>query len=160
VAPDGAIESEQRVQLSRRVVDSSHEGARVLGAAYWPEVEACARRLVRARSHDDGVELRALGVVLLAFGTAEPRLSPHEVACTYPIRGGRLARRAAGAITLAQSTGDPPELRSTITGFLPTLAARPGAPRWTGALYSQVQQRIHLAVSRRYFRRLLAESAS
>jgi hypothetical protein len=53
-------------------------------------------------------------------------------------------RRPGGTLTLAQTTG--PEIRSTILGFFPRLG---------GALYSQVQRRFHLAVSRRYFRRLI-----
>jgi hypothetical protein len=51
-------------------------------------------------------------------------------------------------------------LRSTITGFYPRLAAREGKSDWTGGLYSLVQSRIHVAVSRRYFVRLIAEAGS
>jgi hypothetical protein len=51
-------------------------------------------------------------------------------------------------------------MRSTITGFFPRLAARQGEPDWTGALYSHVQSRIHVAVSRRYFKRLIAEAGA
>jgi hypothetical protein len=36
-----------------------------------------------------------------------------------------------------------------IADFFPALAARPGEPDSTGALYSQVQWRLHLAISRR-----------
>ena len=46
------------------------------------------------------------------------------------------------------------ELRSAIAGYFPTLAARPGAPAWTGEVYNQVQARLHARVSRSYFRRL------
>jgi hypothetical protein len=49
-------------------------------------------------------------------------------------------------------------VRSTIRGFLPSLAARQGERDWTGALYSQVQNRRHVAISRRYFARLVDEA--
>ena len=42
---------------------------------------------------------------------------------------------------------------ATIRGFYPRLAAREGRSDWTGALYSHVQSRIHVAISRRYFMR-------
>jgi hypothetical protein len=74
--------------------------------------------------------------------------------------GGLLARHAAGAITFAQTSLPRPSIRSTITGFFPRLAARQGEPDWTGALYSHVQSRIHVAVSRRYFARLISEAGS
>jgi hypothetical protein len=78
------------------------------------------------------------------------------VSATYPITGGLLARRAAGSITLSMHGGaDRFELRSAIAGYHPTLAARPGAPAWTGELYDQIQARVHARVSRRYFHRLI-----
>ena len=42
--------------------------------------------------------------------------------------------------------------------LLPSLAARQGERDWTGALYSQVQSRVHVAISRRYFARLIGEA--
>jgi hypothetical protein len=48
-----------------------------------------------------------------------------------------------------ERAGDWLHLRSTIAGFFPALAARPGEPDSTGALYSQVQRRVYLAISRR-----------
>ena len=83
------------------------------------------------------------------------------VSTTYPINGGLLARRAAGSITLSMHGGaGGVELRSAIAGYHPTLAARPGAPAWTGELYDQIQARIHARVSRRYFNRLIELGAS
>jgi hypothetical protein len=144
VTPDGAVESEQRARLPRPVVPDTGEGARRLGIEYWEAVRASTAGLVRPRTTTVGVELRALGVVLLAFGPAETEVGEDRVACTFPIRRGLLIRRAGGTITLAQTAG--PEIRSTITGFHPRLG---------GPLYSQVQRRFHMAVSRRYFRRLI-----
>jgi hypothetical protein len=51
------------------------------------------------------------------------------------------------------------ELRSVIAGYYPTLAARPGAPAWTGEVYNQVQARLHARVSHRYFRHLARTAA-
>ena len=160
VTCEGAIESQQRARLPRPVVEQSEHGARSLGDGYWREVEACTARLVRARRSATGVQLRAFGLLLLAFDPAELHIADGEVSCAFPIRGGILVRRRGGELTLARSSGSAPEVCSTITGFFPTLGARPGGPSWTGALYSQVQRRIHLAVSRRYFRRLIAEGGA
>ena len=45
----------------------------------------------------------------------------------------------------------------TVEEYLPRLAARAGAPRWTGVLYLKGQSPFHAAVSRRYFDLLAAE---
>jgi hypothetical protein len=155
---DGAIESTQRLVVPRPVVERTVEGAMMLGAAYWREVERLTRGLVRARSRNDGLELRVapFGPTLLRFGSPQLSVTSDAVSMTYPITGGLLARRAAGSITLSMHGGaDRVELRSAIAGYHPTLAARPGAPAWTGELYDQVQARVHARVSRRYFQRLI-----
>ena len=56
---------------------------------------------------------------------------------------------------LSQSGGSVPELRAALTGFVPRLGLRPGYPRWTATLYDQLQRRIHVAISRRFFRSLI-----
>jgi hypothetical protein len=157
----GAVESEQRVRLLRPVVDGSVDGAQRLGSAYWREVERFTFGLVRSRQGLHGVELRLLGrrPLLLAFGQPIMTLTEGSLRCCYPITGGLLAHQPGGEILFAQDqVDDHLWLRSTITGFFPALAARPGEPDWTGALYSQVQRRIHLAISRRYFSRLIGEA--
>ena len=63
----------------------------------------------------------------------------------YRIRGGLLARKAGGTLALAQVAG---ELTVAVEGFFPRLAV----------LHHTVQSHIHAAVSRRYFRALLAEA--
>ena len=47
-----------------------------------------------------------------------------------------------------------------VEGYLPRLAARAGAPAWTGMLYAKAQTPFHAAVSRRYFELLLRSRAS
>ena len=47
--------------------------------------------------------------------------------------------------------GDQQELSVTVEGYLPRLAARAGAPQWTGMLYAKGQSPFHAAVSLRYF---------
>jgi hypothetical protein len=59
-------------------------------------------------------------------------------------------------ISFSQEGDAPVALASAITGFFPRLAAPAGRPGWTGALYEQVQRRLHQAISKRYFRALLA----
>ena len=155
---DGAIESTQRMVAPRPVVERTGEGARMLGAAYWREVERLTRGLVRTRSRGRGMELRVapFGPTLLCFGPPRVSVTFDAVSTTYPITGGILARRAAGSITLSMRGGaDRVELRSAIAGYHPTLAARPGAPAWTGELYDQIQARVHARISRRYFHRLI-----
>ena len=159
---DGAVESEQHVTLHEPVVDFSPAGAERLGWTYWREVERITRGLVRARRRAGSLELRlgGTGPSLLRFGPPTVEATNELVSCSYPITGGFLARRPSGEITFAQTGGMYPMVRSTITGFFPRLAAREGEPDWTGALYSHVQSRIHVAVSRRYFARLISEAGS
>lgn len=160
LAADGAVESEQRIRLPRLVVETSAEGARRLGESYWTEVEGLTRGVVRPHAvGGSGVALRAFGSDLLRFSAPVTEVDADGVRCRYDIVGGVLARRPGGSISFVQTGGAEPELRSAIAGFHPRLAARPGRARWTGILYSVVQRRLHLAVSRRYFRRLLAECA-
>ena len=159
---DGAIESTQRLVAPRPVVEHTVEGGMILGAAYWREVERLTGGLVRTRSSSGSSELRLArrGPTLLRFGPPQPTATANAVSTSYPITGGLLARRAAGSITLSMIGGPGGvELRSAIVGYHPTLAARPGAPAWTGELYDQIQARIHARISRRYFHRLIDRAA-
>ena len=52
------------------------------------------------------------------------------------------------------------ELSVTVEEYLPRLAARAGAPPWTGMLYAKGQSPFHAAVSRRYFELLLRSRGS
>jgi hypothetical protein len=127
---------------------------------YWCEVERFMRGLVRARVSTDGsveLRLRPGGVLLLSFASPELSVANGIVQCTYPISGGLLTRSASGTISFSQEAGPPHTLASAISGFFPRLGAAPGRPSWTGALYEQVQRRLHLAVSKRYFKALVGE---
>ena len=138
---DGAVESVQRVHAAAPVVEQTEEGALRLGAAY---LRAVAWGPVRVRRHE--VRLLGLPPALLAFDGPEPAADAGRVSCTYRIRGGLLARKAGGTLVLAQAAG---ELTVAVEGFFPRLAV----------LHHTVQSRIHAAVSRRYFRMLVAEAA-
>jgi hypothetical protein len=145
-APDGAIESEQRVTLARPVVEFSTTGAERLGRSYWREVRRVTGSVVRARDRGGALELRLLGgPVLLRFDRPTLEASETRAFCSYPIAGGLLARRAAGELTFEQTADG---LSSTIRGFFPRVAN-----------YDRLQGRAHVAISRRYFRRLIAEAA-
>jgi hypothetical protein len=144
---DGAIESDERVRASREVVPATQAGARLLGERYWLTVQRASFGLVRLRATRDGSVLRLAGMSLLRFAPAELTADADGARCSFPIRGGLLARRAGGALVLSQSNGSS-ELRAALTGFVPRLGARP---------YERVQRRIHLAISRRFFRSLIRE---
>jgi hypothetical protein len=157
---EGGVESQQRVVLGGPVVEFSAAGAERLGDAYWREVERVTRGLVRAREQNGALELRLFGhgPALLKFGQPTLQATDRLARCSYPIEGGLLAQRPAGEIVFAQVDGPTLVVRSTIRGFFPSLAARQGERDWTGALYSQVQSRVHVAISRRYFARLVREA--
>lgn len=139
------------------VVAPSEEGASALGDCYWAEVQRFARGTVRVARSADGVELRVLrgGPCLLVLGPPELSASDGAVVCRHSILGGLLVRRPGGWLTLSQVGFGEVELRSTISGFFPVLGRGPG---WAGPFYSHVQSRIHVMISRRFFRRLIEES--
>jgi hypothetical protein len=147
-AVDGSTE---RVLLHRPVVARSDGGARRLGDRYWAAVAEASRGLVRPRRTRDGVELRVLGrgPVLLRMTGPETAVDAAGLSCRYRIVGGLLARLPAGTLTLAQISEPRYELRATVAEFVPRLS--------TG-LYEHFQRRIHIAVSRRFFRALLDEA--
>lgn len=150
---DGVVHSDERVHAIRRVVASSLEGALHLGERYFFEVGRATRGSLRRRDTASGVELRlfALGPSLLRFGRPELYVSADRVSCRYSIYGGLLARRPGGAITLSQCGTEEPELRATVTAFVPRLTLP--------FLYDRLQHRLHVRISRRFFRRLIAEAA-
>jgi hypothetical protein len=162
VLESGGFESRQRVLVPEPAVESSEAGARVLGVTYWRAVERFTRGGVRASWTGGGGKLKLLGgATLLTFGPPELSFGGGPVSCRHEIRGGLLALRAGGSVTLAQSSaGDDYELSVTVEEYLPRLAARAGAPRWTGALYLKGQSPFHAAVSRRYVDLLARSSAS
>lgn len=153
VLDSGGFESRQRVLVTEPVVEASEAGARWLGVTYWRAVDSLTRGGVRASWGDAGGRLRLLGGAnLLRFGPPELDYSGDAISTRYPIEGGLLALRAGGSVTLAQRpAGDALELSVTVEEYLPRLAARAGAPWWTGALYAKGQSPFHAAVSRRYF---------
>jgi hypothetical protein len=142
----GAIESDERVSASRAVVPVTQAGARLLGERYWLTVRRTSFGLLRLRAAREGSVLRLGGAPLLCFAPAELAAGANGVHCSFPIRGGLLARRAGGTLVLSQSNSG--ELRAALTGFVPRLGARP---------YDRIQRRIHIAISRRFFRSLIGE---
>jgi hypothetical protein len=149
---DGAFESDEQVRVAEPVVEFSEHGARVLADRYWLEVSRVSRGVVRRRDTSLGLELRLLGrgPCLLSFGPAERTSDVDEVRCRYPIAGGLLTRQPGGELTLSQSGSQPAERRAAVRAFV---------PRWSGTWYEQVQLRIHVAISRRYLKRLIAEAS-
>jgi len=158
---DGAVSTQQRVRVSRPIVDASVDGARSLARAYWGEVERTTRGLVHVDERPASLHLRlgARGPSLLRFGPPELEVDQQVVRCRYAIAGGLLTRRPSGALALEQVTLDHVELRSSVTGFFPRLGAPPGRPGWTGALYTRAQARLHDAIGRRFLARLAEEAA-
>jgi hypothetical protein len=157
VLESGAFESRQRVLVAEPVVEASEAGARTLGVTYWQTVDGFTRGGVRASWTGDGGKLKLLGgPTLLTFGPAEFSFDSGLVSCRHTIKGGLLALRAGGSVTLAQRPeGDQQELSVTVEGYLPRLAARADAPPWTGMLYAKGQSPFHAAIGRRYFELLL-----
>lgn len=162
VLESGAFESRQRVLAAEPAVEASEAGARTLGVTYWQAVNGLTRGGIRAGWTGDGGKLKLLGgPTLLTFGPAELSFDGGLVSCRYAIQGGLLALQAGGSVTLAQRPeGEQQELSVTVEGYLPRLAARAGAPSWTGLLYAKGQSPFHAAVSRRYFELLLRSRAS
>jgi hypothetical protein len=162
VLESGAVESRQRVVVAAPVVEASEAGARTLGVGYWSTIDGLTRGGVRATWGNAGGRLRLLGgLTLLTFGPEELTFAEDLVSCRHEIRGGLLTLEAGGSVTLAQRAQGPRfELSVTVEEYLPRLAARVGAPRWTGALYLRGQSPFHAAVSRRYFDLLVRSRAS
>ena len=162
VLESGGFESRQRVLVPEPVVEASEAGARTLGVTYWQAVDRFTRGGVHASWRGGGGRLKLLGgATLLSFG--EPQLSFEAglVSCRHAVQGGLLAVRAGGSVRLAQRPeGDEQELSVTVEGYLPRLAARTGAPQWTGMLYAKGQSPFHAAVSLRYFKLLLRSGDS
>ena len=157
VLESGAFESRQRMFVGEPLVEASEAGARTLGVTYWQAVDRFTRGGVRASWAGGGGKLKLLGgATLLTFGPPELSFDGGLVSCRHEIQGGLLALRAGGSVTLAQrAEGDQQELSVTVEGYLPRLAARAGAPTWTGMLYARGQSPFHAAVSFRYFELLL-----
>ena len=153
VLESGGFESRQRVLVPQPVIEASEAGARVLGVTYWQAVGGLTRGAVRARWSRGGGKLRLFGgATLLTFSPPQLSFGDALVSCRHEIRGGLLALRAGGAVTLAQQReGDRLELSVSVEEYVPRLAARAGAPQWTGLLYVKGQSPFHAAVSRRYF---------
>jgi hypothetical protein len=149
-SPDRSLVTEQTLRTSRSIVPFSDAGARALGGGYWVEVTRATRRLLRYRETGEGLELRILGVppALLRLGSVEVAVGMEHISCTYRIRGGLLALGEGGTISMSQVGRSPTELRVAVDGFL----AR-------GGLLYALQRRLHVAISRRFFRRLVAEEA-
>jgi hypothetical protein len=134
----------------RAVVEHNPAGARRLSDVYWRELRRTTLGLVRATRDDDELEIRLLGrgPALLRFGRPQRTIESETVSCSYPIRGGLLARAPAGSLRFTQEGQGAVAVTSAVEGFLPRL----------GVLYAPIQSRIHIALGRRYFSRLRREA--
>jgi hypothetical protein len=161
VLESGGFESRQRVLVPEPAVEASEAGARTLGVTYWRALDRFTRGVVRASWNEGGGKLRLLGgLTLLTFGPPQLAFEDELVSCTHEIRGGTLALRAGGTVTLAQlPAGGEHELSVTVSEYLPRLAASAGAPWFFGGLYAKAQSPFHAAVSRRYFELLVRSRA-
>jgi hypothetical protein len=139
------------VAVSVPVVPFSEEGGRTLGRLYWLEVSRVLRGLVVARVGDAGVEIRVAGLdlTLLRLGPGVVTADRDRVTCRYAVRGGLLSRVEGGQLAIEQITGERTELSVSVSGFF---ARR-------GLLYRQLQRRLHVAVSRGYFRTMVARAS-
>lgn len=148
------VNSEQWVHLALPVVGATPEGARRLGTAYWEEVAAFSRGLVRPRVLPQGVELVLAGVgTLLRFGPAETAIHDDGIECRYPIEGGLLAAEPGGSLVISQSGSTRVELRLAVEGFHPRLGRRGRLARVRAWLYDALQAPLHADVSRRFLER-------
>jgi hypothetical protein len=134
----------------RPVVEHTSAGAQKLGDLYWREVRRATLGLVRTTVRNEELEMRVLGrgPALLRFGRPEEAIDTETVSCSYPIRGGLLARAPAGSLRFTQQGLGSVAVTSAVEGFLPRL----------GVLYAPVQSRLHVALGRRYFSRLRREA--
>lgn len=148
---DRSVVTEQRVRAVAPVVPFTEDGARTLGHRYWREVVRASRGFVRCRETSDRVEVTLFGrgPALLCFSGAEVAVGETAISCTYRIRGGLLSLGERGALVVSQTGREETELCVMVDGFVARLG---------GAVYG-VQRRVHLAVSRRYFRHLLADAS-
>lgn len=150
--PDRAY-SERRMVLPAPAVPVSEEGARRLGEAYWEEVAAFSRGLVRVRRGTRGVELALVrGLVLLRFGPAVTTVTERGVECRYAIEGGVLAAAPGGHLILGQRASETVELSLAVQGYHPRLAVdgRLGIRR---RLFVALQIPLHEGVGRRFLER-------
>lgn len=132
------------------VVEHNSTGARRLGELYWRELRHMTFGVVRTTLCDNELEMRLLGrgPALLRFGHPQRTIDAETVTCTYPIRGGLLARAPAGSLRFTQHGLGAVAVTSAVEGFLPRL----------GVLYAPIQSRLHVALGRRYFSRLRREA--
>ena len=132
----------------------------MLASTYWRQVRASLHGLIRIDERASGTRVRvAGGPVLLAFAPVRVEVDEQSITAVHDITGGLLSRQPTGSISFSQTQlEDRVRLESAITDFHPTLAARPGAPAFTGELYKRVQATLHVAISRDYFRRLTVEA--
>jgi hypothetical protein len=155
----GAVESRQRIRLTRPIVEPDEAGARELGRRYLEEVGRVTHGLVRPRREPRGVALVLAGAVpLLRFGPPELGTGGSSVECTFPIRGGLLAARPGGSLVVAQRFAGDPALELAVAGYFPRLGGSSRRRSLRRLLYSAVQARIHRAVSRRFLERAAGAS--
>ena len=146
------------IAASKAVVDPTDEGARELGRRYWAEMPRCTRGLVRVRAREGRSELVLAGAVtLFRFGAAEVQAAPDHVECRFPIVAGLFVASAGGSLTITQRT-EPPQVGIVVAGYRPRLSS-PWRRSLRRLLYTQIQERLHLAVSRRCLERIAGGGA-
>ena len=162
VRESGDFESRQRVLVAEPVVEPSEAGARVLGVTYWQAVDRFTRGGVRASwtGRGQAETTRRCDAAHVRDSRNSRSTAGSSVAGTRSRVDCSRSEPAAPSRSHSDVEGDQHELSVTVEEYLPRLAARAGAPPWTGMLYAKGQSPLHAAVSRRYFELLLRSQSA
>ena len=145
------------------MVEASEAGARTLGVTYWQAVDRFTRGVVRAEL--EGQQRQAEAAPAARRYSRSGRRSCRSKA-GWSAAGTRSRvdcsrlRAAAPSHSRSDPEGDQQELSVTVEECVPRLAARAGAPLWTGMLYAKGQSPFHVAVRGRYLGLLLGSRDS
>lgn len=149
------VTAEQPLAGGSAIVDGTEAGARRLGTEYLAEIGRVTRGLIKPRTRTDGVDLVLGGrLILFAFGPPEARVGGDRTECRFEIRGGILVGREGGSLVITQHSGSASELIVEVDEYVPRLDPTLSRRGVRGFLYSQLQERAHGAISRRFVERM------
>lgn len=146
----GQVRSVQTLDFQQVTFPTTKRAAEEAGLHYFAYLNQLYRPFIRVRyGTDGGVQIRLLGITLLAFGA--PRiLSGHDVAAIrYPILSGLLVQKGQERRGELRFEIRPHRLVMAIEGYYAALVGPKGSA-WRESIYRRTQAVVHLRAAEQY----------
>lgn len=146
----GQVRSVQSLELQQARFTPSKNGVQEAGYRYFTYLNQRFRPWIRIRYREDGgIQVRCLGLTLLAFGAPRLATGREVVAIRFPIVGGLLVQKGMRRSGELRFELRPRQLVMAVEGYYAALIGQKGSDL-RRVLYERSQAAIHRRVAEEF----------